>query len=295
MELRHLRGGAGSIGGWRDAAGQEQRSAGQRDAAAAVPAARSVAGRPSELAYVEIADACETLAHVGASPYWCWGHELGLNERGVAIGNEALFTRDLARNQERARAGRPPEPGILGMEFVRLGLERGRTASEAMEVMTGCSSVTGSGARACRGSRARRRLRQLLPDRGRREAWVLETSGRRWIAARVRGPLVVGLNQATIRTGWDRASEDVVAHAVEAGWWPARTPAPARLRGGVHGPAGAAPGVAHPAPALTPAAWRGGCAAGERTWPRQHSVLRDHYVGTFLEGPYFNAGRDPTS
>ena len=42
------------------------------------------------LAYVEIADDRETLAHVGASPYWCWGHELGVNECGVAVGNEAL-------------------------------------------------------------------------------------------------------------------------------------------------------------------------------------------------------------
>lgn len=47
-------------------------------------------------------------AHLGGSPYWCWGHELGLNEWGVAIGNEAA-----------ARRGEAPRAGILGMELVR--------------------------------------------------------------------------------------------------------------------------------------------------------------------------------
>ena len=60
-----------------------------------LPSRRPSRGDRLRLAYVEIDDSCETLAHLGASPYWCWGHELGLNERGVAIGNEALFTLSL--------------------------------------------------------------------------------------------------------------------------------------------------------------------------------------------------------
>src|SRR3954453_20888573 len=91
-------------------------------------------GRRS-LAYVEIDDA-ESWAHLGASPYWCWGHELGLNEWGVAIGNEALFTRDLADNQVANRAGEQVSGGILGMELVRLGLQRARTSQEAFTIMS---------------------------------------------------------------------------------------------------------------------------------------------------------------
>src|SRR3954453_19243360 len=90
-------------------------------------------GRRS-LAYVEIDDA-ESYAHLGTSPYWCWGHELGLNEWGVAIGNEALFTRDVAANAAATRRGESVPAGMLGMELVRRGLERGRTANEAMTVI----------------------------------------------------------------------------------------------------------------------------------------------------------------
>jgi secernin len=173
------------------------------------------------LAYLEIPDTCETLAHVGASPYWCWGHELGLNERGVAIGNEALFTRDLALNQDRARAMRPPEPGILGMELLRLGLERGGTAIEAIEVMTELLDRYGQWGAGVAGQPAAEGAYDnsyLIADG--REAWVLETTGNRWVAARVRRSAWSISNQATIRTDWDRASDDLAAHALEAGWRP---------------------------------------------------------------------------
>ena len=87
--------------------------------------ARRPGGHRLQLAGVEIAGEGETLAHVGASPYWCWGHELGLNERGVAIGNEALFTRDLARNRLGPARVTRPSPGSSGWSCCGSGSSAG--------------------------------------------------------------------------------------------------------------------------------------------------------------------------
>jgi hypothetical protein len=100
------------------------------------PRRQSSATSALRLAYLEIPDVEQSWAHLGASPYWCWGHELGLNEWGVGIGNEALFTRDLAEHVTQSRHGQPPPAGILGMELVRLGLERATTAQQAVSTIT---------------------------------------------------------------------------------------------------------------------------------------------------------------
>jgi secernin len=244
-----------------------------------VPARR---GDRLRLAYVEIADAGLTLAHVGASPYWCWGHELGVNERGVAIGNEALFTRDLARNQEAARAGDPPEPGILGMELLRLGLERGRTAAEALEVMTALLERHGQwGAGVPRTSAADGAYDNSYLVADGREAWVLETSGRRWIAARVRDSSWSVSNQATIRSEWDRASDGIAEQAREGpfDFAAAYTDPQVPLQ------------VSHIRLQRSRQLLRDAVRAGGADVATAARVLRDHYEGTFLEGPYFNAAR----
>ena len=81
--------------------------------------------------YIEIPQVPRTHAVVLAKPYWIWGAEMGVNDQGVAIGNEAVFT----------KAKREKRPGPLGMDSLRLALERAGSAEEAVEVITSLLAV----------------------------------------------------------------------------------------------------------------------------------------------------------
>jgi dipeptidase len=154
--------------------------------------------------HVEVPQATETLAVLGSRPWWIWGFEHGVNERGVAIGNEALHTRE-----------QPAETGLLGMDLLRLGLERGRSADEAKGVITGLLERHGQGGSAQHGGRRLYHNSFIVADAA--AAWVIETSGRHWVARRVRGRAAIS-NLATIGDDWDEASEGIEAYAAERGW-----------------------------------------------------------------------------
>ena len=100
-------------------------------------------------------------------PTWLWGAEHGVNEYGVAIGNERVST-----THDAAAAA----PALIGMDLVRLGLERARTAAEAVDVLTGLLETIGQGGIADAAHQAAYDSSFLIADPT--EAFVLETAGR---------------------------------------------------------------------------------------------------------------------
>ncbi|HVM54587.1 MAG TPA: hypothetical protein VM262_15475 [Acidimicrobiales bacterium] len=109
----------------------------------------------------------ETIGVVGSRPVWQWGFEHGVNDAGVVAGNETIYTTLDPR-------GFPP--ALIGMDLVRLGLERATTAHGAVEVMIALLERHGQGGTGHEGADRPYWSSFLVADRGR--AFVVETSGR---------------------------------------------------------------------------------------------------------------------
>jgi len=220
------------------------------------------AGARLRCQYVEVDDVPATAAVLGSQPWWLWGLEHGVNEHRVAIGNETVFAREpLGRT------------GLLGMDLVRLGLERARTADEAIDVMTALLEEHGQGGSGQHHVEWPYHNAFLVADPS--SAWILETSGRHWAARRVRDVGNVS-NGLALGTDWERGSPDLTAFAVREGWWPGDA-------GRVDFAAAYADDAGVP-PNLTAARRARGAALlaearGSLTPAAMRAILRDHYDG----------------
>jgi secernin len=143
---------------------------------------------------------------MGHSPVWCWGFEQGVNEHGVAIGNHATWSREALE----------PTLGLIGMDLVRLGLERGRDAREALEVIASLLESHGQGGSAFSNEGDDGYQNSFVIADG-RSAWVLETTARSWAARSVDG---AGLTNAlTLGADWQIGSRDLERTALAEGYW----------------------------------------------------------------------------
>ncbi len=140
-------------------------------------AAEHEAGSTVRTTWSEVPQAARTHAVVLSQPWWMWGAEMGANEHGVVIGNEAVFTR---RTDDDGR-GR-----LLGMDLLRLGLERAATRHEAVQVMVGLLEEHGQGG-SCSHEHPRFTYDNSFIVADPSGAVVLETAGRHWATEEVAG------------------------------------------------------------------------------------------------------------
>jgi secernin len=119
------------------------------------------------------------------------------------------------------------------------------------------------------------------------EAWVLEAIGKRWVARRFTSGFTSISNQLTIRQSWDAGSDDIEAYAHEQAWWSSEAEFDfARAYIDDEKPRQLSQIRLMRSRQLL------GEAAGEISPDWMMRIARDHYEGTFLQEPYFDAA-DP--
>uniref|UniRef100_H3AMF3 Secernin 1 n=2 Tax=Latimeria chalumnae TaxID=7897 RepID=H3AMF3_LATCH len=159
--------------------------------------------------YITIDQVPKTHAVALSRPAWLWGMEMGANEHGVCIGNEAVVTREPADETE----------ALIGMDLVRLGLERGVTAKEALDTIVLLLEEHGQGGNYYEDGTACHTFHSAFLIVDRTEAWVLETCGKYWAAERVTEGVRCICNRFTITTELDAEHPELRSYAQSQGWW----------------------------------------------------------------------------
>jgi len=152
------------------------------------------AGDTLKCTYISIPQVRSTHAVLLSRPSWIWGAEMGVNEHGVAIGNEAVFTKI------------KPEKGLglIGMDLLRLALERADSARSAADVI--CTLLARFGQAGPCGYRNKRLTYMnsfLIMDA--REILVLETLGRDYALKSYSDHAAIS-NAISLDTDWEMGS-----------------------------------------------------------------------------------------
>jgi len=174
-----------------------------------IPAADHAPSSRVQCTYIEIPQVAHTHRVLLCKPFWIWGAEMGANEHGVVIGNEAVFT----------KIPYAKTPGLIGMDFLRLALERAQTARAALDVITALLAQYGQSGNCGYQHATYYHNGFLIADP--HNAWVLETADKHWAAERVQDIRTIS-NGLTIGNQFDLASPDLVKYAVARGWCQSR-------------------------------------------------------------------------
>ncbi|MFX0187558.1 MAG: peptidase C69 [Candidatus Hodarchaeota archaeon] len=167
------------------------------------PRMRYSKGDDLKTTHISIPQVTETAAVILSQPFWIWGAEMGANEYGVVIGNEAIATKEPLK-----------DTGLLGMDIVRLGLERGKTAKEALDVVIDLLEKFGQGG-AHHQSGTNYHNSMIIADP--QNAYIIEMAGDWWIVENVKNFRSIS-NDISIRGKGDFRRDNIIQHAIENGY-----------------------------------------------------------------------------
>lgn len=154
--------------------------------------------------FIEVPQVLHTYGYIGSRPYNIWGLEHGINENGVVIGNEAVSGRETPERRW----------GLIGMDILRLALERADTAIHAVEIMGELLETYGTG-----GDPLIRpqyfNANYIIADYN--EAYIFESCQRMWAAKKIEGTGHIG-NIYSITDDYDIIGKNVIKTAAAKGW-----------------------------------------------------------------------------
>ncbi|XP_013781410.1 secernin-1-like [Limulus polyphemus] len=174
------------------------------------PAADYPADSKIQCTYIEVEQVPHTHSVILSKPAWMWGAEMGANEYGVCIGNEAVRTKLNGPEDDEER--------LLGSDLVRLGLERATTALDALKVITELLDKYGQGGPCSESGHINSYHSSfLIVDRS--EAYVLETAGKYWAAEHITSGHRNISNTLSIGTKIDLMHDHLKEYAQSSGLW----------------------------------------------------------------------------
>lgn len=165
-----------------------------------VPGKKHDKGTKLKCTYIEIEQVDETYGVMLFKPSWIWGAEMGVNEYGVVIGNEAVFTKE-----------RQGPPALTGMDILRLCLERCKTALDAANYSTYLIEEYGQGGNCGYTEKLKYDNSFLIADYN--SAYVVETSGKHWAIEKVTDIRSIS-NALTIKSNAMNCSSDSLNMAI---------------------------------------------------------------------------------
>lgn len=144
------------------------------------------------ITHLNIPQAPQTHEVILGKSFWSWGGEIGCNEHGVAVGNEAAFS-----NQTEGK------DGVCVLDLLRLVLERSRSAREGVDVVARHVETFGDGGNCQMMGNFWFDSGLLIADK--REAYVVNAAGRHWAARRVADVTAIS-NRYQLEDDWELSS-----------------------------------------------------------------------------------------